>query len=49
MQSSCSVYETQMGKLRQTVFSLGLNVESSSVLDNIFKEFDTYITSRVIS
>ena len=49
IQGSCNVYESHISKLRQTVFSLGLNVESTSVLDNIFKEFDSFIATRIIS
>ena len=39
--------ESYVGKIRSSMTSLGLNVEASSVMDNIFREFDSYIVSRV--
>ena len=46
-ESDVGMLEGYIGKLRNSVLSLGLNVEANSVLDNIFREFDSYIVSRV--
>lgn len=48
-ESEIGVLEGYVGKIRSSLMQGGLTTEQESILSNIFREFDTYVTTRVIS
>lgn len=47
-ESEIGVLEGYIGKIRSSMLASGLSTEQESILGNILREFDTYITTRVI-
>lgn len=48
LQSEIGVMEGYLGKIRASLAGLGLSTEQESVFANIFRDFDSYITTRII-
>ena len=48
-ESDVGKLEGYVGQLRNSVVNMGLDVEASSILQNIFRDYDSYITTRVTS
>ena len=48
-ESDVGKLEGYVGQLRSSIGGLGLSIEASSVLENIFKDFDSYIVTRITS
>ena len=38
-----------VNKIRGSIVNLGLDMEKSSVLENIFREFDSYVATKIIA
>lgn len=47
-ESEIGVLEGYMSKIRSSLQQGGLTTEQESVLNNIFRDFDTYITTRIV-
>ncbi len=48
-ESESGVMEGFINKIRGSIINLGLDMERSSVLENIFRDFDSYIVTKVIA
>lgn len=48
LQSEVGMLEGYIGKIRSSLMQGGVTAEQESILNNIFRDFDTYVTTRIV-